>query len=163
MDVSISENQKLLIDQIADREGFKQYKFCVNRGSLKGDGYMGTIYVVTIEENERKLDLILKTAHTDDTVRKKTPARSVYIRENFMYNVVFKEFSEIQKQYNVPEAFDALAKYYGGLDNMREECLLLENLREVGFTMWNRQKPMDSHHVETVMAQYGNSTHCLTS
>ncbi|KAK9872360.1 hypothetical protein WA026_017817 [Henosepilachna vigintioctopunctata] len=157
MNVALSQNQKHLIDQIAQKEGFKYYKLSLERGSLKGDGYMGTITVITVEESltKKKIHLVLKAAQTGDQLREKAPIRSAFIRENFIYNVVFKEFSELQKEYNVEEVFDGTAKYYGGLGDTNEECLVLENLKEVGFTMWNRQKPMDSQHVEAVMTQYG--------
>ncbi|KAK9872362.1 hypothetical protein WA026_017820 [Henosepilachna vigintioctopunctata] len=157
MSITISDKQKRFIDQIALKEGFKEYNLSLDQGSLKGDGYMGTIYVVKIEENstKRKLNLILKVAHTDDKIRKETPTRLTYIRENYMYNVVFKEFRELQKEYHVKKVFDGTAKYYGGLEDIKEECLVLENLKEIGFTIWNRLKPMDAHHVEAVMAQYG--------
>ncbi|KAK9872361.1 hypothetical protein WA026_017818 [Henosepilachna vigintioctopunctata] len=157
MNVELSETQKRLVDQIASEEGFKYYNLSLNRGSLKGDGYMGTITVITVEESltKRKIHLILKAAQTGDQLREKTPIRSAFIRENFIYNVVFKEFYELQKEYNVKDVFDGTAKYYGGVEDTDEECLLLENLKEIGFTMWDRQKPMDSHHVEAVMTQYG--------
>ncbi|KAL3288020.1 hypothetical protein HHI36_002472 [Cryptolaemus montrouzieri] len=157
MSAAVSKRQKQLIHEIATEEGFKTYKVDFDQGSLKGDGYMGTIILVKIEdaETQRVLHLILKVAQQSEQLREKTPVCQAYERENFMYEVVHKEFQKLQDEYKVQPTFDGIPKYYKGLNEINEECLVLENLKEIGFKLWDRKKPMDSNHVAAVMAQYG--------
>lgn len=157
MSYTISDRQKQFIDEIATAEGFKYYKLELDQGSLKGDNYLGVISMVTVREilTKKELHLILKSALQGEELRKKIPVHEVYERENFFYGVIMKELSTLQKDHKVKESFDGTARYFGGLNDFNEECLLLQNLKEIGFNLWDRKKPMDSHHVGAVMAQYG--------
>lgn len=157
MSLELSDRQKQFIESIATSEGFNHFTIELDHGSLKGDNYFGIITVVTVQEiiTKRKLHLILKSALQGENLRKKVPVHQVYERENFLYNVILKNLDELQKEHKVKEFFDGTARYFGGLSEVNEECLVLENLKERGFKLWDRKKPMDSHHVGAVMAQYG--------
>ncbi|XP_044747124.1 uncharacterized protein LOC123308507 isoform X1 [Coccinella septempunctata] len=157
MSPTISDRQKQFIDEIAKSEGFEHYNLELDQGSLKGDNYFGIITVVTIRQTltKNELHLILKSALQGEELRKKVPVHQVYERENFFYGVILRELSDLQREHKVKDVFDGTARFYGGLNDINEECLVLENLKTKGFKLWDRKRPMDSHHVGAVMAQYG--------
>ncbi|CAH1101897.1 unnamed protein product [Psylliodes chrysocephalus] len=154
MSVELNEVQKCLIDKIAKENGFNNYELKTNKGSEKGDNFLGILTTVTIKNGKDKLDLILKSAHQNEAFRKAAPLRSAYLREIYLYENVFNEFKKYQENHNVADIFDNYAKIYGSSIVEESECLILENLKTQGYQLWNKQQPMNSEHISAVLQGY---------
>ncbi|KAJ8931402.1 hypothetical protein NQ314_015689 [Rhamnusium bicolor] len=155
MNVKLSEEHNKLIEDIALRQGLSNFDLETNSGSIKGDGYLGIITTADIKNGKNKLNLILKSAQDNEELRKMAPVRDIYLREIYLYNKIFPEFDKFQRENGLLNGFSGHAKIYGSCDKQNEECLVLENLREIGYKLWNRKVPMNSEHVGLVFAEYG--------
>ncbi|KAJ8942639.1 hypothetical protein NQ318_013352 [Aromia moschata] len=155
MSVQLSEHQINLINKIAEEEGFSDFTVVATPGSCKGDNYMGVITTVRVKDSTRKLDLILKSALDSGALRKMAPIRKVFLREIYVYKTVFPALEEFQRSRGLLEGFSGHAKLYGTVTEEPNECLVLENLKEAGYRLWNRKIPMDPDHVRMVLEEYG--------
>ncbi|CAG9824034.1 unnamed protein product [Phaedon cochleariae] len=151
--VELTPGQRQLIDKIAKENGFKDHQVKAITGSAKGDNYLGVITSVTIEDGHNKLELVLKSSHVGE-IRNQVPIRKAYQREIFVYEQVFTKFKEIQEEYHISEPFESFAKLYGTCDTESSECLVMEDLRESGYKMWNRKVPMNPEHISAVLKEY---------
>ncbi|CAG9824035.1 unnamed protein product [Phaedon cochleariae] len=151
--VALSAEQQKLIETISKENGFTDYEVKAISGSAKGDNYLGVITSVTIEDGNNKLELILKSAHVGE-IRNQMPIHKAYMREIFVYEQVFAKFKKFQEEYRISEPFQSYPKLYGTCDTESSECLVMENLRESGYKLWNRKLPMNPEHLTAVMKEY---------
>lgn len=151
MSIQLNELQKELINEIAKKEGIEDFQLEAKSG---GDGSFGSIIAATITGNEKKIELIVKSASTDDKVRSMNPVRRAYLREIYVYEDILPAYHEFEREMGVEDGFSGYPKMYGSVQNENHECLVLENLSEGGFKMWDRKIPMDSDHVALVFSEY---------
>lgn len=156
MELDLSQKQLESVEKIAKERGFQNYDVEVNKGSIKGDNYLGVIKIVNIKEknDEKQLNLILKASLVGE-VRKNTPIENAYQREILMYDEIFFKLRQFQDEYFVENGFNNVAKLYGFCKEINDEFLILENLRENGFQLFDRKKQMGPEHVELVLKTYG--------
>lgn len=151
MSDQLSESQKGLLTEVAKKEGIEEYQVETRPG---GDGSFGSITAVTITSNEKKMELIVKSASTDDKVRSMNPVRRAYLREIYVYEDILPAYQKFERELGVEDGFAGYPKMYGSVQNENHECLVLENLSERGFRMWDRKIPMNSDHVALVFSEY---------
>ncbi|CAG9824036.1 unnamed protein product [Phaedon cochleariae] len=151
--VELSAEQSQLIEKIASDNDFTDHQVKAITGSVKGDNYLGKITSVTVEDGNRKLELILKSAHVGE-MRNQIPIHKAYMREIFVYEQVFAKFKEFQEEYRISEPFQSHPKLYATSDVEPRECLVMENLRESGYKLWNRKQLMNPEHISAVLKEY---------
>ncbi|KAF2901788.1 hypothetical protein ILUMI_04404 [Ignelater luminosus] len=150
------DNQiELLLKAVAEEECLQNYRIEKAPGAVKGDGYLGHITAICItgktdSGKEKTLHLVVKSASKSDAVRVETPLADLFDREIYMYNTVIPTFQRFEKQRNVCP-FSSSAKCM--ID--KSEALILENLKEDGYSVWERRLPMEHDHVSLVMREYG--------
>ncbi|CAG9830311.1 unnamed protein product [Diabrotica balteata] len=152
--MELSEQQKKIIDKVAKQNGFCDYQVVSNAGSFKGDNFMGIISSILIKSGDKTLELVLKSAHTNEAFRKAAPLHDAYEREIYLYEHVFEEFKKFQEQYNIVDQFTSVPKAYLCSSEDGHEGLLMENLKTQGYKLWNKKLPMNPGHVKAVLKEY---------
>ncbi|KAF2893915.1 hypothetical protein ILUMI_12258 [Ignelater luminosus] len=154
------DNQiELLLKNIAEEEGFKDYKIEETIGSAKGDGYVGLMTAISIvgktELGEEKvLHLIVKSAPKIDAVRDELCVTSMFEREIYMYDTVIPTFRKLEEEKGL-EPFSSSPRCYKACTVEKSEALILENLRQGGYSLWEKKVPMEHDHVSLVMKEFG--------
>lgn len=157
----ITENDfKLIIDAVASKLKLSNCNFSIQYGSVKGDGYIGIVTAVKLEgvhKNSEKevLNLVLKTAPKSDKLREGAPIRQAFLREVYFYDVIFPMFEDLQNEFKVQNRFSSVCECVATSTTKYEEALALQNLKSLGFSLWDRKVPMDEDHVALVMKEYG--------
>lgn len=157
----IPEYLQTLLEQVATKEGFVDYKIATQPGSNFGDGFQGIMLGVVIsgERNgiEDRLVLICKIPPLNE-IRRKTCAPS-FQREIKAYDEYLPEMVEFQREKGVTdsEGFFSFPKCYGTYSNDEtlEYALILEDLRESGYRMWDKFKQIDFKHVRLATKEIG--------
>ncbi|XP_072379900.1 uncharacterized protein [Diabrotica undecimpunctata] len=152
--MELSKEQKELIDQVAKENGFSDYQVISNAGSFKGDNFLGVISTITIKNGDKTLDLILKSAHTNEAFRKAAPLHEIYGREIYLYNRVFEEFKKFEEEHNIKDPFISTPKVYLCSSEKGHEALLMENLKSQGYKLWNKKNTMNPGHIKAVLKEY---------
>lgn len=155
MDVKLSEKQRGLVCSIAQSAGLKNTTLNVLNESIKGEGYMGNITTLQFKSEEKTLNLIIKSAPTNEKLRANYPIEKLYNREIYMYEIYFPELEKLQNEYKIACSFKEIPKCFGTLCLHKEESIILENLINSGFESWNRKIGMDSEHAALVCSTYG--------
>lgn len=155
MGAEFTDTQNLLLKRIATESGFTDYTIEVYTTQSKGDNYIAEIKCVTIKDGDRKLEVVVKIAPSNDDFRKFFPLENIFHIEIHVYDIIFESFQHFQNENNVKEPFDNYAKLFGKCDEKYSECLVLENLIKNGYRHWNRKLPMNAEHIKLVMKTYG--------
>lgn len=155
MNDQLTEESLTLIKTIADNYKIQNYQVDFDSSSSKGENYLGTIIRANIRNEETKLSVILKVAPTNESFRINTRVRDIFLREIYMYETIFPAFENFQLENSQYSGFKSYPKFFGKLDETGKEVLVLENLVDSGYKLWNKKIPMDSNHVTAVVREYG--------
>lgn len=153
------------LDRVAQREGFPpgRYSVTFNRDSALNGGFMSSIVRVRITQNSQKEDhrelvLLCKVPLANETRR--AQGIGLFERECRAYCELLPTLFEFQNErglstenggfFNVPKCYDASCE-----KEKLEALLIMEDLRERNFRMWNKCEPVDFDHTRMVFTHLG--------
>lgn len=152
-----------LLTKIAEDETFVNYSLSSESGS-NSDGFQSLIlkFVISGMRNNHndKLSLICKIPSSNVTRRREFHSDIAFDQELYFYENVFPYFESFQREKGVNDAdgFFAFPKCYGTIrDNkyLGDHAIVMENLQESGFSMWNKVNDIDFEHSSLVMKELG--------
>lgn len=150
------------LKQVASEQGFTDglCRFEFEDGSTKGDGYMGELFKVFIREDGRdEMVVLCKTLPTHE-IRKQYTI-SLFHREVKAYKEVLPLIRKFQQEKGIeeynPEGFWNFPKsYYAYCDMQKlEGLIIMEDMRETHFQMWNKLEPVNYDHTRMLVQQLG--------
>lgn len=156
-----------LLDGIALKEGFSNYKFETEPGSKHGENFLGQVTAIKLTGDREKcgeiftetLHLMCKTTATNKHQINAFRLMHAFEREVFIYSRVLPLFAEFQREkgLSADESFLSYPKVYATLvDKANERCaLIMEDLRPKHFVMWPRQEPVTLEHEKLIMTLMG--------
>ncbi|KAK5647385.1 hypothetical protein RI129_002277 [Pyrocoelia pectoralis] len=104
--------------------------------------------------DEPVTNFILKCAPPSSILRSMIPLSNIYNIEIYLYSTVFPEFTRIQSEKNILIPFKPYPHFYKSLNDDREEMLVLENVKQLGYKHQNRHQPLDYVYVSLIVKQY---------
>lgn len=143
-----------LVSSALAKLNIKDYHLDITDCTGKGNGYVGKIWRVKVQHQSEQIDLIVKTAIDDDEHRNFLSAELLFRNEICVYATVFPAFDKFQKEKQVKDPFK-IPKCYATCLEERKEALVLEDLKVLGFGMWDRKKALDEAHISLVLTQLG--------
>ncbi|XP_060535209.1 uncharacterized protein LOC132707386 [Cylas formicarius] len=157
MDQHLRRDQEELIVSVAKRKGIVEPKIQTEPGSIKGDNYLSAIVSVTVrdEQGDKKLNIIAKKVlKGEETDQPRKKLNQLFSTEALVYQELLPAYRELQEVNNVKDPFRGSAEFYGAILDEEKETILMQNLKEDGFKLWQRQVPMDGIRVEIVIREY---------
>uniref|UniRef100_A0A6P7GGJ8 Uncharacterized protein LOC114337847 n=1 Tax=Diabrotica virgifera virgifera TaxID=50390 RepID=A0A6P7GGJ8_DIAVI len=154
-----TEDVKFWIDKMMTEKGFSKYIIDISGSSSKGDGYLGEINFVKVVCDGKKgektvFDVVIKSAKTNDDLRKNTPIVETYEREISMYMKVAPAIRDFQNEYAIEQKFSNFAECYTTCLSHKMEAVLLVNLNSLGFSLHDRKVPQNFEHISFVFRTY---------
>ncbi|KAG5671277.1 hypothetical protein PVAND_001482 [Polypedilum vanderplanki] len=150
------------LDKVAKAENFQDYEIEVDHGSSIGDGFVGLLIKVTIKDkvnSEHFLKVLVKIPPESEARRQQMGAIGLFEREIYVYNVLLPEFVELQKERNISidAGFYNFPKVYFAEFNkeLNDAIIIMEDLRDSGHRMWDKQKPINYEHSKVFLTALG--------
>lgn len=133
---------KKTLVEIATKEGLDNYQFSIKELSTEGANYSSAIFSARLVcPDKPDLKLFAKVASVAENLRTQMKADEFYAKEGYAYNDLMKIYNEIQEKHKVPlENRFVFPKFYGCNAVHLEETIVLENLAEERYTMYDRFK-----------------------
>lgn len=143
------------LDKIAKDEGFLDYEIEQEPGSDHGDGFVAKMLAVTLigkrkigdKITDSKLHLMCKLLPENLDRRDVFDTASIFEHEIYVYNKILKVFDQFQYEKNIPieDRFTEYPKCYGTASDFekREHVIIMENLKSIGYGLWDKAKPID--------------------
>lgn len=142
------ELNKLLIKFLNDN--INEYNLEVTRNK-KGDGFASEILFITLTNKKvcNKKHLVLK--QQPDTIIEHLVA--IYSNETWFYKAVWPSLQKFYMDVS-GNIIDFVPKCYGTTDDARNS-ILMENLRNIGYCLYDKSTPLDVAHFELIFKTYG--------
>lgn len=146
-----------IVKAICEKEGIQNFHFKLTGTNKKGEGYMGDIQFVTIEDTKtkRKIPIVIKRAFEAEDVRNKVPIKESYMNEIYVYSKVLPKFQAFQKELAIKDRFSQTAHFYAFSTTEPHEFIVLENVKEKGFTLIDKTQILSSDYIELIFKKYG--------
>ncbi|CAH0398915.1 unnamed protein product [Chilo suppressalis] len=142
------------IKQIAQKEGFQDYKVEVQDISTNGGNFMASLQTINIkgktETAYKEISLFVKNKFKsvqDNNIQVDT----IYERELFFYNELAKIYDELQDEANIP--VDERLRMVKSYNESNFEAIILENLIKKGYTTPHRLEPISLQFAEMSVKQ----------
>lgn len=146
-------------------DGFQPYKFEkidieLSGSSDVGDGYVGGIFFAKVsgqtkDGRYKKFNVALKYGKDSVQMREVFPVTEVFKNEIFVYSTLVPIFRELEKANNFKEVDKFMVKCFNTLLYDNQEVLLLENLKSLGYVLYDRLKPLNIDHLNLTLEMYG--------
>lgn len=145
-----------IVQKLMQKLNIDEYKINIDGGTGNGDGYMGEIifFHIIINDN-KKLDLVLKSAKANETIKNELGGDILYFREYDMYTKVVSALRQFTEHKNFQGLDSFIPKLWFAKAENDQICLVLENLKPRKFHVRNRGKSMDKDHMELLFETYG--------
>ncbi|XP_055545395.1 uncharacterized protein LOC129730242 [Wyeomyia smithii] len=150
------------LNKVAVEQGFTEglYRFAFESSSKSGDGFMGDLFKVTINEKGHDVFIVVCKTLPQNEARKMYTI-SLFHREVQTYNEVLPMLKKFQVEKGISDGdsqgFWSFPKsYYAYCDiSKMEGVIIMEDLRERKFRMWNNAEPVDYQHTCLVVEELG--------
>ncbi|KAJ3646088.1 hypothetical protein Zmor_023697 [Zophobas morio] len=150
---------KTWLETLLKNENIDNLDFTILGNSEQGDGYIGDILFVevcgTTKDETKNYNLVLKCSKRSQALREKSPVKEAFLSEIYFYDVVFPSFKKFQHERNITEPFEKVPKCYGTLTTGDTEVLALENLKNRGYFLWDKTKPLTRPYIDLIVKEYG--------
>lgn len=127
----------------------------IEAGSAKGDNYIGVVYRITVKPPKGKtLNIIAKLPPQNVARREQFFVRPCFLRESEFYDVIYPMYEKFQTEKGIDvkkDGFYQRAECYKSLTVEMNEGLFFEDLKVIGFDMFDRFKEVTKEHVLRVM------------
>lgn len=143
------------LEKVAKNEGLIDYEIQQEPGSKHGEGFMAKMLAVTLigkkyigdQLTVTELHLMCKLLPENLDRREMFDSSSIFENEIYFYNKVLRAFEQFQcdKNITIEDRFIEYPKCYGtASDFVRgEHVIIMENLRSIGYGLWDKTKPID--------------------
>lgn len=165
MEVSIPNEiyEKVLLEIIENNlpKSIDDYDLKFSPGSNKGDNYLGIVYrirVIDKSTNESKLNLILKLPPQNPVRRQEMTITNFFTREAKFYDDIYPLYKKFQEDKGInieKDGFCHVPLCYKTLTDEPNEGLFLEDLKALGYEMYDRLRDLTKEHVFLVMKTLG--------
>lgn len=152
-----------LLDGIAVKEGFSNYRFETESGSEHGENFLGQMTAIKLIGDRVKcgetLNLMCKIAPQNKQQRDAFSVLRAFEREVFLYTRVLPMFVEFQREKGLvaDESFLSFPKVYATVADKKNDryALIMEDLRANNFAMLHGRDSVTLEHEKLIMMQLG--------
>lgn len=150
-----------ILSSIAKEQGFVDYSYTTTSGAETGDGLVSDLLSIALTEREsdKKLDLVCKLVPQNESRRRDACSDIFFQAEAVFFNKLMPIFSSFQTEKNLPleHQFKAYPQCYAAVTkpDLDQFAIILEDLRPLGFKMWNKSKPSPIENVNLVLRELG--------
>ncbi|XP_061717057.1 uncharacterized protein LOC133524916 [Cydia pomonella] len=149
----LADPQIKLVESALQKQGFTNGKIIVEPVGQKGDNYVAHVKRFIYEaEDGTTFKMIGKVAPVAEQIRLMMNTMVLFNNETVMYNLVLPKLNDIQNSAGATD--DEKVRFptcYGVVTEEPYEFILLEDLKEAGFEMLDRLKPLTNESVRLIV------------
>lgn len=154
-DLQISNEVYKIVQTVCEKKGVKNFDITHLSGNDKGEGFLGEICFITLKDKDTKkeLNFVVKKSFSDEAIRSAHPIRFTFLNEIYFYKKIWPKLNQVQS--GVSEPFRAIPQMLTVSEDDCAEMLVMENLKKLGYEVFNKRDNLDSQHVKKIFTYYG--------
>ncbi|XP_019874088.2 uncharacterized protein LOC109602203 [Aethina tumida] len=142
-------------NKIAAKIGIDNVDVILHSGNAKGEGYLGEIVFLELKDktNGKCQHVVVKRAFTNKQTRDTNPIRETFLNEIYFYDDILPALQRFQVE-NGFEKFDKISKCFLTSREDTNEYMVLENIKKIGFELFDKTKILSYQHMEIIYKNY---------
>jgi hypothetical protein len=158
---SVSDIQNQLtemLNKVAKKLNLKKFSLNLNLNALKGDGFLGDFYKVSITNDvpKKKYDLVVKKAPTEKIRREESRMDLAYENEILFYSEICPAFRKFEEDHGISKPFDSVPEYFASDGQLGKELIVLKDITKEGFELREKDLLLDDDHTNLIFKTYGH-------
>ncbi|KAJ8963396.1 hypothetical protein NQ318_018874 [Aromia moschata] len=155
--MSVISNELSALLKTAVNESLENYSITVPDSNKKGEGFMGQLCFVSVENKASKKasHFVVKQAFSDEKFRSIHPIRRYFLNEIYIYSTVWPALEKFQRDVPIADVFDKTPRCFCTSSKDGAEALVLDDLRDEGFVVHKKDVPLNKEHFKYIFRQYG--------
>jgi hypothetical protein len=147
-----------VLNKVGKRLNLKNISLNLNLNTLKGDGFVGDFYKVSItdDETKKKYDLAVKKAPTEKIRREESRVDLAYKNEIFFYSEICPVFKKFEEDHGISKPFNSVPEYFVSDDQLEKEIIVLQDITKEGFVLRDKELLFDDDHTRFIFKTYGH-------
>ncbi|KAJ3638565.1 hypothetical protein MTP99_001917 [Tenebrio molitor] len=147
-----------VLNKVGKRLNLKNISLNLNLNTLKGDGFVGDFYKVSItdDETKKKYDLAVKKAPTEKIRREESRVDLAYKNEIFFYSEICPAFKKFEEDHGISKPFNSVPEYFVSDDQLEKEIIVLQDITKEGFVLRDKELLFDDDHTRLIFKTYGH-------
>ncbi|KAJ3638540.1 hypothetical protein MTP99_001896 [Tenebrio molitor] len=147
-----------VLNSTARKLNLKKFSLKLNLNALKGDGFLGDFYKVSIidDETKKKYDLAVKKAPTEKIRREESRIDLAYKNEIFFYSGICPAFRKFEEDHGISKPFDSVPEYFVSDGQLGKEIIVLKDITKEGFVLREKDLLLDDDHARLIFKTYGH-------
>ncbi|XP_057665831.1 uncharacterized protein LOC130899708 [Diorhabda carinulata] len=145
------------LETISKQENFTDFVITYCDKIEKGQGFMGDVFFLNIQDknSNKKLELVVKQSTDSEYVRNNIPIHILYNNESNFYEKIWPTFIDFQKENLKTLIFNNLPKCYATDLKPGNEFLILENLNKNNFSNIDKNHFFNREQAEYILIKFG--------
>lgn len=156
--ISLTIRQMATLKEFLQHIGVEDYSLELSPGVEEGENFGGVIINSKIKwsnsSGESSSHYVIKSTPPGNVYDTMVPLQDSFLREIYIYSMVFPEFEKIQDEHNILNPFKPYPTFYTSLTTTEEKMLVLQNMKVLEFSHRNRHQPLDYEHILLVVKRY---------
>jgi hypothetical protein len=147
-----------VLNSTAKKLNLKKFSLELNLNTLKGDGFMGDFYKVSIidDDTKKRYDLVIKKAPTEKIRREEISIDSAYENEIFFYSEICPAFKKFEEDHGISKPFASVPEYLFSDGQLGKEIIVLKDITKEGFVLREKDLLLDDNHARLIFKIYGH-------
>jgi hypothetical protein len=147
-----------VLNDAANKLNLKKFSLNLNLNALKGDGFLGDFYKVSITDDDakKKYDLAVKKAPTEKIRRGENHIDLAYKNEIYFYSEICPAFKKFENEHNILKPFDSVPEYITSDRQVGKEIIVFKDITKEGFQLREKDLLLDDEHVRLIFKTYGH-------
>lgn len=152
---NINEQQLKFINKVILEQDLNVKNVFFEPVGKAGDNFAANVKRISVEGDNGNLKMIVKTAPSNEFLRKLTNSTPLFKNEHVMYTEVLPKLVQLQKDAKVPEDEQLrFAKCYGSFAESPNEVIILEDLKTSDFVMLDKFVSLSDVCVRSILKNF---------
>lgn len=145
------------IETVCKEQGLHNHVITNVKTNQKGEGYLGEIFMVSVKDTKtgKLFQVVIKAAFVDEKVRELAPISASFQNEIYFYTCVLPKYQKLGREKGLLNILEFVPKCLKACVKEQEEMLALEDLKKVGFEIFDKTLILDEEHVKLIFKTYG--------
>ncbi|KAJ3649967.1 hypothetical protein Zmor_021680 [Zophobas morio] len=154
----VEKQLRSVVTDATKKLNLSKFTIDLNLNALKGDGFLGEFYKVSVKDDESNsiYYLAIKKAPVEKTRREEQSMDMVYQNEISFYSEIVPAFRQFEQEQHVSKPFDSIARYFTSNSQIGREIIVFEDITKMGYILREKDLLLDDAHAKLIFETYGH-------
>lgn len=147
----IKQDLDKILTEVAKTQNIQNYEIHLNLDADFADGFVAQFFTGEVQNTDtgEKIGVAIKKGPYE------IDFNTFFKNEDLFYSTVFPALRLLQNEAHVSKPVDNVPKYFCGSSEPKNQFIAMENLKSLGYVLFDKKQYFDKEHLEYIFKLYG--------